>query len=158
MSKKALIDLSLLVLVMAAIYIASSMPYEQQDLRKTIANLIDEEWVEEKWGAVSFPYGSREISVAEHGAAGFIEFFIRKGAHFFGFALVAFLLYRVLNYWLQRRAAMLLSGFLAICTAALDEWHQTFTPNRTGMAIDVVLDAAGVLFTLVLLLLAHRRA
>ncbi|WP_241236234.1 VanZ family protein [Brevibacillus marinus] len=157
MSGKKWRDLCLLVLLMAAIYIASSMPYTQQDMRAALARLLDERWLQETFGWVSFLYGSREISIAALGAPGFVEFFLRKGTHFFGFALLAWLLYRVLRYWLPRQAALPWSGLLAVCAAVLDEWHQTFTPGRTGMVIDVVLDSSGVLFALLLLCVVNRR-
>lgn len=156
-SKKRWVDLVLLLSLLAAIYIASSMPYSQQDLRAWLTNWVDETWLQATMGWVVFFYGSREISIAALGAGGFIEFFLRKGAHFFSFALVAWLLYRVLRYRLPRQAALPWSGFLAVCAAVLDEWHQTFTPGRTGMVVDVVLDSCGVLLALFLLAWTDRK-
>ncbi|WP_114679231.1 VanZ family protein [Desulfofundulus thermocisternus] len=34
-------------------------------------------------------------------------------------------------------------GVILVLVAALDEWHQTFVPGRTGRAVDVLVDLAG---------------
>ncbi|MFB4166120.1 VanZ family protein [Alteribacillus sp. JSM 102045] len=70
-----------LLLLMGTIAVASSMPYEQQDLRGYI-QLLPLEWFENIAGGISFTYSSGIVSIEEKGTAGFIEFFIRKGTHF----------------------------------------------------------------------------
>ena len=40
--------------------------------------------------------------------------------------------------------------------AASDEWHQTFVPGRSGQVTDVVLDSAGVMTGVMLLLLTVK--
>lgn len=148
MSIRAVLHLALTALLLAGLYFVSSQPYEQQDLRGWISRWVDEREVAEKAGGLSFQYGKKEISVAEVGAAGFIEFFIRKGAHCLTFAALAVLLYRTLRHWCSPAVAWPWSAFLTVTAAVLDEWHQTFTPNRTGMVTDVVLDAASALAAL----------
>jgi len=150
-------DLLLVALVLGGLYTASSQPYEQQDMRGTINQWIDQEQMERSLDGIRFAYGGKEISLAEHGAAGLIEFFIRKGTHFLTFTLLALLLYRLLRHICPPSAALPWSGLLSVVAAVLDEWHQTFTPNRTGMLTDVILDASGVFTAMLLLAIWQRR-
>jgi len=41
------------------------------------------------------------------------------------------------------RRRWMLAGVIVILVGALDEWHQTFVPGRTGRAVDVLVDLAG---------------
>lgn len=43
------------------------------------------------------------------------------------------------------RRALAIAGLLSILYAGLDEWHQTFTRERTGRIEDVFVDGIGVL-------------
>ena len=47
--------------------------------------------------------------------------------------------------------AVCLAVGLSVCYAALDEYHQSFTPSRTANWHDVVIDGGGAIFGLVLL-------
>jgi VanZ family protein len=86
-----------------------------------------------------------------------IVFEVRKGAHVTEFAILAMLLWRArnrpsrLNFrpwnWSEARFAWL----LVVLYAATDEFHQTFVPNREGMARDVLIDSAGAALGLILL-------
>jgi VanZ family protein len=82
----------------------------------------------------------------------YIHFFIRKGGHVFGYALLSILLFRAwretlpaLNRsrWIMRWANLAVLGTALV--ASLDEWHQSFSALRTGTPKDVLLDScAGV--------------
>ncbi len=52
--------------------------------------------------------------------------------------------------WNARWAALALA--MAVATAALDEFHQSFVPARTAAAGDVLLDSLGALFAHLVLL------
>lgn len=76
------------------------------------------------------------------------HFLVRKCAHFFGYALLSLLWFRLL----RKRSASGLSWrwqwfalALGIClvTSSADEIHQAFTPGRTGAWEDVALDMMG---------------
>lgn len=82
------------------------------------------------------------------------EHLLRKTAHFVEF----FLLGTVLCLWLGsfRRSYIftgLLSFGIALAYAALDEAHQYFVPNRSASLKDVLLDGAGALCGVLLVLL-----
>jgi VanZ family protein len=72
----------------------------------------------------------------------------KKGAHFGAYAVLAFLLEYALD---QQPRAKLLALCLAILYAISDEFHQSFTPNRTPTASDVLIDTLGALFALYVL-------
>ena len=88
------------------------------------------------------------------------HFFIRKGGHVVGYAILSILAFRAWREtfpalgnppWTARWAsiAVLMTAFVA----SLDEWHQSFIPSRTGRWQDVVLDScAGIAAQLLLLL------
>ncbi len=77
-----------------------------------------------------------------------IHHYIRKTGHFTGYGLVALTWLRAL--WMSfPRLSFLQNALLALLgtalTASADEIHQTFLPNRTGLARDVVLDCCGAI-------------
>ncbi|MBZ5568472.1 MAG: VanZ family protein [Acidobacteriia bacterium] len=83
----------------------------------------------------------------------------RKAGHFAGYAILSLLMLRawwttlmlprwakqlpswkaMLRSWSARAAAIALASTVVV--AALDEWHQTMLPERTGTMRDVALDA-----------------
>jgi hypothetical protein len=150
------IDLMLLCGLLIAVCFSSSQPYSKQDMRGMIERFVDDEALGERWQGISLQYGGKVISVDETGVAGFIEFFIRKGTHFVSFAALAWLYYRVLRHRCTFSTALPWSGFLSVLTALLDEWHQTFTPDRTGMLADVLLDSAGICVMLLFLVVTKK--
>jgi len=86
---------------------------------------------------------------------------IRKTGHFLGYGTMGLLWLRA--WWMSLpRAAFLLDAALALlgtaAVASLDEYHQSFLPNRTGIPSDVLLDCSGavVLLLLYFLLRAFR--
>jgi hypothetical protein len=50
--------------------------------------------------------------------------------------------------WLNRPAAFVLPGLIAILIAIADEWHQTAIPTRDGSFSDVLIDLAGITLAL----------
>ena len=100
----------------------------------------------------------------------FANHIMRKTGHFTGYGMLSFLLYRgwreitliqledrlkpalrtpeflksLRRVWCARATALaILSTFLV---AGLDEFHQSFFPNRTGVFRDVLLDTTGAFF------------
>ncbi|EST53669.1 membrane protein [Brevibacillus panacihumi W25] len=145
----------LLAAVLIGLFISSSQPYADQDMRGTISKVVDERNWEERLQDITLQYSGREISIEEKGTAGFLEFFLRKGVHFATFAFLAYCWYRVLRYRLAFSTALPWSAFLSLLVAVLDEWHQTFTPDRVGVVQDVLLDLSGSLTMLACICLAN---
>jgi VanZ family protein len=81
----------------------------------------------------------------------FLHFLVRKSAHFIAYATLSGLFFRAWRGashsvgW--RWKWMLLALAVCLLTSSSDEIHQLFTPGRTGVAKDVLLDMTGALFT-----------
>jgi VanZ family protein len=75
-----------------------------------------------------------------------MNYYIRKGAHFFEYMILAFLMSLAITD--SRRGAIKQSIrilMLCIIVACFDEWIQTFITGRAGSIKDVILDSFGVL-------------
>ena len=73
---------------------------------------------------------------------------IRKSGHFLGYGAIGLAWLRAWwmtlpRYGFFREALLALLGTALMASA--DEFHQTFLPNRTGSALDVLLDCSGAL-------------
>jgi VanZ family protein len=143
---------------MGMIFYASSQPYEKQDLRPTISSHLDLKIVETLFSSVVIQYAGDEISINELGAAHFIEFFIRKAAHFFVYFGLGFLIYRALSiYFLNNRLTFIATWVLTILYAISDEIHQSYTPNRSPHWEDVMIDTVGGLFGIALAWIIYKK-
>jgi VanZ family protein len=94
----------------------------------------------------------------------FLHGVIRKGAHFTVYGILSGLIFRAsrgtwpsVRRW-QFNWAMMALG-LSLATASADEFHQLFSPGRTGTWKDVVLDMVGACFvqTLIVVMTAGNR-
>lgn len=88
------------------------------------------------------------------------HFYIRKGGHVVGYAVLSILLFRAWRAslpalenvrWKPRWANIAILGTAFV--ASLDEWHQSFIPSRTGRWQDVVLDTCAGIAAQILVLL-----
>jgi VanZ family protein len=88
------------------------------------------------------------------------HFYIRKGGHVVGYAVLSILLFRAWRAtlpalenikWKPRWANIAILGTALV--ASLDEWHQSFIPSRTGRWQDVVLDTCAGIAAQILVLL-----
>lgn len=71
-----------------------------------------------------------------------------KLVHLVEYGILAILsFYSILRTWphWQKRTVFLLSVFLAALWGAIDEWHQSFVPNRNADIMDAVADALGAI-------------
>lgn len=86
-----------------------------------------------------FPASSPETLTFIHG-------YIRKSAHFVEYAVLGYLAFRAfLSFAISRRFAwaFILSIALSTGIAALDEYQQSFNPERTSSIFDSLIDIAG---------------
>ena len=80
---------------------------------------------------------------------------IRKGAHFSIYMLVGiFIMSFISTYKLHLKYKFSISILVGLVYAISDEIHQGFTPGRTPSPIDVGIDTCGVMFGIVLVLIA----
>ena len=91
------------------------------------------------------------------------HFYIRKGGHVVGYAILSVLLFRAWRAtlpvvgntkWTLCWATIALLGTAFV--ASLDEWHQSFLPSRTGRVQDVILDTCAGLAAQILIFFCVR--
>jgi len=93
-----------------------------------------------------------------------LHFYIRKGGHVVGYAILSILLFRAWRAtlptagkakWAWHWATIALFGTAIV--ASLDEWHQSFIPSRTGRWEDVVLDTCAAMGAQIILFFWAKR-
>lgn len=146
------------LLIIVGLFISSSQTYEQQSLIPSLGEWLPTKPFEEALTKVEIPYWGYTISVEERGYYAFIEFLVRKSAHFFIFGFLAIAIYTALPRSGVRTLFALLITLLAACA---DEYHQSLTGGRTASLHDVFLDMSGAVSCLIvwqiLLVLFGRR-
>lgn len=159
--KNPYVYLGIAIFMMVILFISSSQTYHQQSQIGFLETLLKNEPLKKSLSQIAFNYAGSEVSIAAKGYFSFVEFFIRKGAHFItyfilGASLTLALYYRQKNFWW--------GGFFGLLSAtgyaALDEFHQMLTGDRTPLFQDVLLDMSGALtaiFIILLYLLATKK-
>ena len=93
------------------------------------------------------PVSSTEATLIEY--AELLHLYVRKAAHMTEYFLLALSLQLPLAAYLSRlsfwKTRIFLGFFCTVLFAALDEFHQTFVPGRSGNVIDVCIDSTGAL-------------
>lgn len=87
----------------------------------------------------------------------------RKAGHIIGYGVLCLLFFRAWRAtlpklemkWSQSWALLALS--MTALVAALDEWHQSYIPSRTGTVHDILLDSSAGLLVLILIYLWIRK-
>ncbi|MGZ7445240.1 VanZ family protein [Paenibacillus sp. TH7-28] len=143
------------LVLMAIIFGFSSQSYEEQDLRPDIEKAISDRSIAERFSGIAFHYAGHEISIGSLGAAGFIEFFIRKSAHFSCYGLLGLLLMYALKSG-GRPRRLLITVLISFLYACSDELHQMLTPGRTALFQDVLIDTAGAICGGILMILLEK--
>ncbi|MFT8477945.1 MAG: VanZ family protein [Liquorilactobacillus sp.] len=138
--------LLLALLVMLILFISSSMTYKQQTSVPFLEKYLRAEPFKNNLSGISFNYATEKISIAKVGYFKFVEFFLRKGAHFFFYFLMGTFFYlglkkRLKSIWLTIGIAFLST----VGYAALDEFHEMITGGRTPLFQDVMLDGVGAI-------------
>ncbi|NSV41957.1 VanZ family protein [Enterococcus faecalis] len=142
--------------IMAILFFSSSQTYEQQSQVGLLDKLLSSHPFEEQLKNISFQYAGSEVSIQASGYSKFVEFFIRKGAHFGTYFLLGGswfigLVPRIKGLFLTA----VVSWLAATGYAGLDEFHQMITGGRTPLFQDVMLDAMGALTAIVICLVVH---
>ncbi len=97
------------------------------------------------------PVGDAQWDVIHH--------YVRKSGHFIFYGLLGLAWLRA--WWMTlprlRYFEVAVLGLLGTAlVASWDEWHQTFLPNRTGSASDVLLDCCGAITLELLVYICFR--
>ncbi|MBD7984861.1 VanZ family protein [Sporosarcina sp. Sa2YVA2] len=136
-----------LLAIIAVLFVSSSQTYEQQSIVPTLQTLLPDKPMENQLAKLQIPYWGKTISVEERGYYYFVEFLLRKSAHFFIFGLLALAVYYVLPKF---RLRTITAFIITVGFAMADEYHQSLTGGRTATIQDVILDASGA-FTFLLI-------
>ena len=97
-------------------------------------------------------FGQGEHNISQ-GQIENIEHLIRKLAHFSIYAVLGMLLMSLAStYKIKNITKIFTSIFIGILYASLDEFHQSFTPGRTALITDVVIDTLGVVTGVLIIL------
>ncbi|WJY26201.1 VanZ family protein [Sporosarcina trichiuri] len=145
----------LLIGIIAGLFISSSQTYDQQTIVPDLERLLPDRPLEGPLSKLEIPYWGKTISVEERGYYYFLEFLIRKAAHFFTFGVLAAVLYWLLP---KMRLRFFLALLLSFAAASADEFHQSLTGGRTATWQDVALDLSGaIVFLTVIRLFTPRR-
>ena len=88
-----------------------------------------------------------------------LDVVVRKGAHFFEYAVLSFLLWRIfyIKNKFSWREAFMWSFLISLFYGVSDELHQTFTSGRTGRLIDAAFDGLSSLVALEFITLYVRK-
>ena len=141
------------LLIVLVLFYSSSQTYGQQSQVSRIDEWLPNQPFKAAWSGISFTYGGSIVSIDHLGYSKFVEFFIRKGAHFGTYFILGgslFLgVYPKLKLW---GLTAILAWLSATGYAGLDELHQMITGGRSPMFQDVMLDSMGALTAIVICL------
>jgi VanZ family protein len=158
---KKIIFFILFIGLLSTIFYFSSQTYQQQSLIPLLDSILPKDWIIQHFSFIHFHYGTSEISIQSRGVSHFVEFFIRKAAHFCVYAVLAIVTFLILRIWKSITFSFTLSVILCFLYASSDEIHQHFTGGRTPMWQDVALDTigscVGISFTLFITYLHKKR-
>ena len=143
-----------LLIIIGVLFFSSGQTYEQQSLIPNLEEWLPSKPLESQLEKLQIPYWGKIISVEERGYYPFVEFLLRKAAHFFTFGLLAIAVYNVLP---KIRYRTLVALFLTLALAIGDEYHQSLTGGRTPSSHDVLLDMSGAFTFLIVYLIIHLR-
>ncbi len=157
-----------IVVVELILFYSSSMTYKQQTSVPFLERHLgsNNKPFYHLLSGISFNYGGKIQSIQNDGYFHFVEFFIRKGAHFGTyFILGLFLSLALYNYFQTHKVlSVFVPWMVATGLAAFDEFHQGLTGGRTPSIYDVILDSMGallaglILFLVIYILTKHKKA
>lgn len=138
----------ILIILLSILFVSSGQSPEQQSLLPTLEKWLPGEPFKASLSKLHVPYWGKLVSIDERGYYPFVEFLLRKSAHFFTFGFIASTIYLLLPKHLFR---LLTATWITLLLAAGDEYHQSLTSGRTPTLQDVILDMAGAITFLIIL-------
>jgi len=144
---RKLLGLIILVAILSTLFVSSGQTYAEQSLVLSLEKWLPGKPIEGLLSKLEIPYWGTTVSIDERGYYYFVEFLLRKSAHFFIFGFLAVSVYLVLpKLWLRT----LITLFITLLFAIADEYHQSLTGGRTPSLQDVLLDMSGAIVFLVI--------
>ena len=139
---------SIAITIVIGIFISSSQTYEEQTLIPFFEKTLPNKPLEPILSFVSTLFWDNPNFLGEDGYYNFLEFILRKSAHFGLFGILASGIFLSLPTRLPR---FIIATLITLVLASADETHQYFTGGRTASIRDVLLDMSGALVFLVIL-------
>lgn len=132
------------------IFYFSSQSSNEQDIKPFLSDMTILNKLEPIVSQIKFSYYGEMRSVETMGLERFVEFLIRKLAHFGTYFILAVLIFWAIRKSLQSTINMqiILAFYLVVLFAIVDEFNQAFTPERTPYFGDIMIDSIGGLFGL----------
>ncbi|AUI70775.1 VanZ family protein [Companilactobacillus alimentarius] len=129
------------------LFYSSSMTYKEQTSVPFLEKYFKNQPFHDLLSKIGFNYSGKYQSVANDGYFKFVEFIIRKGAHFSIYLLLGLFLCLALNIYFKKNIFLkvFVPWMTATGLAAFDEFHQGLTGGRTPLVDDVILDSSGAL-------------
>lgn len=148
--KNGNIYIGVAIVMMIVLFISSSQTYEQQSQISLLEKLLKNQPFKEGLSKISFSYAGSPVSIKEKGYFDFVEFFIRKGAHFGTYFILGGSWFLGLQPRIKNSGITALVSWLAATGyAGFDEFHQMLTGGRSPLFEDVMLDSMGALTAIV---------
>ena len=145
------------ILVELVLFISSSLTYKQQTTIPFMEKYLgsNNRPFYSFLKGTGFHYDGKYQSLGNDGYFNFLEFFIRKGAHFGIYFLLGLFICLALysyfsNNWFLR---IFIPWMSATGLAAFNEFHQGITGGRSPMIADVILDSFGSICAILIVLL-----
>ena len=85
-----------------------------------------------------------------------LQFITRKSAHFIGYMILGILASGLILYYGNINKKYLLAFLICVIYAISDEIHQLFVPGRAGQVRDVLIDSAGSLLGIILVMALEK--
>lgn len=145
--------LFILIALLAALFISSSQTYEQQSIVPLLQKWLPNKPLEGILSTLAIPYWGITVSVEERGYYYFVEFLIRKSAHFLFFASIASFVFSILP---KKSSRFVIAALITLLIAIGDEYRQSLTGGRTPSIQDVFLDMAGAVTALTIIWIFSR--
>ncbi|SJZ86751.1 VanZ like family protein [Pilibacter termitis] len=147
--------LALAFVVMCVLFYSSSQTYQEQSQVGNLEHFLQGKPFFKELSSIHLRYGNEQVSIEEKGYYPFVEFFIRKFAHFATYFFLSFFLFLGLRNKFRKSIVLfgVLSWLAASGYAGLDEFHQMLTGGRTARIEDVALDSSGAFCAVAALLL-----
>nr|WP_281172523.1 VanZ family protein [Ectobacillus panaciterrae] len=118
---------------------------------------MNEQQDEHTLSDVKVTYAGSEVSPKRMGGVGFLEFFMRKGAHFAMYALLGLFVDRAFRSFAKSHC-FAWSFIFVFLYAISDEFHQFITGGCTPLYQDVMIDTAEGITGILMQILMKRRA
>lgn len=146
--------LAIALVIMGILFISSSMTYQQQTSVPFLEKCLAFKPLETQLSKIAFSYAGQKISIQAVGYYKFVEFFMRKAAHFFLYFFMGVCFALALRSRLKSNLlTIFVCTLMALGYAGLDEFHELLTGDRTPLFQDVILDGFGALTGIVLVTL-----